>query len=268
MTADTMECPFCAEIIKAKAKKCRYCDEYLEVGLTDEAILAQHENGEAASNAEAEAPPPVVVTSDEGDAEADSDPLGELYQKLSQMPDSPEKEMILQTLQQLAEEIQKGEEAKEGAVADMVKTVVKVLPDMAEITISTMINPAGGLLSLAKKVASKVVKDNSESEESDTKEAAENDTQEPREEASGSTEVDVEAAAEALEEVQEQLEQLPDSPESELVKEALQQLETESQEDEESDKGVVRKLLDKAVDTAQDVAKETAKQVVEEVVEG
>lgn len=98
MTGDTIECPFCAEIIKAKAKKCCFCGEFLEIGLTKEAVLAEFEKSKPAvsgqtedvpvattetkaqasqqdSSAEAQAPVVVASDSDEGDAEATTDPL-------------------------------------------------------------------------------------------------------------------------------------------------------------------------------------------------
>lgn len=180
MTADTIECPFCAEIIKVKAKKCRFCGEFLRTGLTDEVILAEHEKHKHAMGDQTESAPvittevkaqealqqdsgveeqaPFVVASDESGAEAAVDPLNELYQKLAQMPDSPERNLVIQTLEQLAIETQKGEGAEEGKVEDMVETVVQVLPDVAEVTINTMINPASGLLTLVQKVAKRIGK--------------------------------------------------------------------------------------------------------------
>ena len=227
------------------------------------------------SSEEAQVPVVVASDSDEGDAEATTDPLDELYQKLTHMPDSPEKELVIETLQQLAMETQKGEEAEESKVADMVETVVKALPDVAEITINTMINPASGLLTLVQKVAERIKGSQEE------KEATEEATPEPQ---TGSTEtgdaqaqaeatpveVTAETAADALGEVHEQLEQMPDSPEKELVEQTLQQLEAESPQEEESDKSGVEKLVEGVAEVLPEVAAatiETAQKVVESMAE-
>jgi uncharacterized protein YjbI with pentapeptide repeats len=45
VNADTKECPFCAETIKAKAKYCRFCGHYLE-GYTQESILRNYIGGD------------------------------------------------------------------------------------------------------------------------------------------------------------------------------------------------------------------------------
>lgn len=137
MTADTIECPFCAEVIKAKAKKCRFCGEFLRQGIDDETILEQHEERlEEIIEAEEvpkEPPPPVVeeaapetqapvVTSAEDDtAKGEIDPLEDLYNKLQKMPDSPEKE-----------------DDGKGAVEKIVDIVDDILPDAAKAVIETV----------------------------------------------------------------------------------------------------------------------------------
>jgi predicted GTPase len=214
---------------------------------------------------ESAAPAPVVVASDQDKAAAaGDDPLGGLYQKLMDMPESPEREMVIQTLQQLAAETQKGEEAEEGKVESMVKTVVQVLPDVAEVTINTMINPASGLLTLVQKVAKRVA--SGQSEEADEKPPQEEEAKVEQEaQADEPVQVDAEAAAEALEEVRDQLAAQPDSPEKELVEETLERLETESTETQETkDEGET--LKDKVAEAINGVA-EVLPDVAEAAVE-
>jgi len=150
----------------------------------------------------------------------------------------------------------------------MVETVVKVLPDVAEITINTMINPASGLLTLVQKVAKRA----KEAQEPSTDDVEEENVEEENVEAEAATtpvEVDTETAADALGEVHEQLEQMPDSPEKELVEQTLQQLEAEFQE-EKADKGTLEKLVNGVAEVLPDMAEaaiETAQKVAENVVE-
>jgi hypothetical protein len=172
--------------------------------------------------------------------------------------------LVVQTLQQLAAETQKGEEAEEGKVESMVKTVVQVLPDVAEVTINTMINPASGLLTLVQKVAKRVT--SSQSEEADAKPPQEEEAKEEQEaQADEPVQVDAEAAAEALEQVRDQLSAQPDSPEKELVEETLERLGTEPAETEASkDEG--QTLKDKVAEAIGDVA-EVLPDVAEAAVE-
>jgi len=159
-------------------------------------------------------------------------------------------------------ETRKGEEAEEGKVTDMVETVVKVLPDVAEITINTMINPASGLLTLVQKVAKRVEGRQEATPEPQTGSTETEDAQ--AQAAATPVEISAETAAEALDEVHEQLEQMPDSPEKELVEQTLQQL-------EEADKNGVEKLVDGVAEVLPDVAEasvKTARKVVESVAEG
>ncbi len=73
------------------------------------------------------------------------------------MPDSPEKETTIKVLQQLMAESEKGEEADQEAVKSLIEKAADVLPDIAEIAINTLINPASGVTTLVKKVAERAV---------------------------------------------------------------------------------------------------------------
>ncbi len=173
MPVDTIPCPFCGETIKATAKKCRFCNEFLEAGLTREGVLESREvekakgseNVEPVAAASSEVSVEVTVTqvaeavasqatAEGGEpAPVSASALASMYQKVEQLPDSPEKIKLIETLKILEG---KGDDADEAEVEGLMQNVVEVLPDAAEIIISTLINPASGVTTLVQKVASRI----------------------------------------------------------------------------------------------------------------
>lgn len=76
--------------------------------------------------------------------------LADLYAKVNALPDSDSKTKLLENLKALESQTDDGDET---AVEGIIQNVVEYAPDVAEIAINTLINPASGMTTLVQKVA-------------------------------------------------------------------------------------------------------------------
>ena len=314
--SDTMECPFCAEIIKVKAKKCKHCDEILVANVTQESILAEHAQNKEVMEATVAVQPapaqpvsapiqpvetavsvqpasvqpvetavpvqptpvqpapvqpvaqpaveeksdaPTIVTDDGEKAEKATTALEIMYARIAEMPESEEKQMVVEAMAKIEAEAAKGDDGDEHTLEDTIKTVVGILPDAAEIVINTAINPVSGVTTLLQKIVKRVAA----SQKKKSEEAEEEEEDKPVADEAAAEEVgavDVETAVETMSELHEQLDQLPDSEAKAVVAETLEQLNDAAEEDDDGGSviadviGGVAGALPELVETAVDVA--------------
>lgn len=101
------------------------------------------EASQPATNAEAQPPASTEVA-------LTPSGFADLYTKINALPDSDAKTKMLENLKALEA---KTDESDETEVEGIIQSVTEFAPDVAEIAINTLINPASGVTTLVQKVA-------------------------------------------------------------------------------------------------------------------
>lgn len=80
-----------------------------------------------------------------------------VYQKIEARPEDPqvEKEEIVQAVQRIEQETVKGEEANPGKVERLLTTLSGMAPDIGEVVLASLTNPAAGIATVLRKIAEK-----------------------------------------------------------------------------------------------------------------
>jgi excisionase family DNA binding protein len=80
-----------------------------------------------------------------------------IYQKIEARPPDPDvdREEVQATVQNIETEVQKGETANPSKVERWLKTLASIAPDILEVTLATLTNPAVGIATVIRKVAEK-----------------------------------------------------------------------------------------------------------------
>lgn len=74
---------------------------------------------------------------------------------------SPEtKKTVEENVKQVEQEVKKGDKAKPSFVQERLQNILKMAPDIGEIVVATLLNPAGGISLAVKKVVKKFQAEN------------------------------------------------------------------------------------------------------------
>jgi hypothetical protein len=81
-----------------------------------------------------------------------------VYRRIESRPEKPEvdKEELKESVSRIQTEAGKGEEANPAKLQRWLRTLADVAPDILEVTVSSLINPAAGVASAIRRVAEKV----------------------------------------------------------------------------------------------------------------
>lgn len=138
--------------MKKKQKNQPSVTSYQETDLLHEQIIVGNVSGTGiaiGNNAKA------TVIQSNIEIDVINDAFKGLYQTLETTPPSAQKDIAQQAVQKLEEEAHKGDKADEGKVTEWFQVLVTMLPDMAEVAITTFINPIQGLNIAFQKIAQK-----------------------------------------------------------------------------------------------------------------
>jgi hypothetical protein len=80
-----------------------------------------------------------------------------VYQRIESRPEDPkvEKQEIAETVQKIETEAAKGDKASPDKVERWLKNLVMMAPDILDVTVATLLNPAAGVATVIRKVAEK-----------------------------------------------------------------------------------------------------------------
>ncbi len=105
-----------------------------------------------------------IITGDQNEvvniAAVRSSLFGNILEKIEQRPDTPpeDKEDLKASVQEIKAEAERGENADESLLARRLRNIQRMAPDIAEVVLATLANPAAGFAAVIRKVAERASK--------------------------------------------------------------------------------------------------------------